>query len=212
MSVLKTRGRCLRCDKDFADAGMSRHLASCFGPGPALHVAVGVGPGTWWMHLALAPTATLEDLDRFLRATWLECCGHLSAFEVGDTRYEARSQGVADYGWGPKPRSTSTKAATALPAGTKFSYEYDFGSTTELRGRAVGPVAAGKAKVTLLARNETIVWPCDGCGAPALRICPHCGAFACAACPPPCECVHAWADETSRVVNSPRMGVCGYAP
>ena len=33
----------------------------------------------YWMHLAVNASATLETLDQFLRAIWLECCGHLSA-------------------------------------------------------------------------------------------------------------------------------------
>jgi len=32
--------------------------------------------------------ATLTDLDGFLRDIWLECCGHLSAFDIGTVRYE----------------------------------------------------------------------------------------------------------------------------
>jgi len=28
--------------------------------------------------------AALSDLDSFLRDIWLECCGHLSAFEIGE--------------------------------------------------------------------------------------------------------------------------------
>ena len=28
-----------------------------------------------------------QELDRFLRAVWLECCGHVSHFEIGDAVY-----------------------------------------------------------------------------------------------------------------------------
>jgi hypothetical protein len=30
----------------------------------------------YWMHLEVAAGTTLTILDRFLRDTWLECCGH----------------------------------------------------------------------------------------------------------------------------------------
>jgi len=209
MASPKTRGHCTMCNKDLLRAGMGRHIAGCWGAGPALHVAVDVGPGTWWMHLALAPSATLRDLDDFLRATWLECCGHMSAFEVGGTRFEPRVSAGEEY-WGPKPRSMAAKASSVLCVGTVFSHEYDFGSTTALRGRVLGTVEPGRAKVTLLARNEPIVWPCSGCGAAASRVCPHCYAMACVACDAPCSCVDSFEDETLPVVNSPRMGVCGY--
>ena len=188
---------------------MGRHLAGCLGAGPALHVAMDAGPGTWWIHLALAPTATLRDLDHFLRATWLECCGHMSAFEVGGTRYESHLAAGEEY-WGPKPRSMAAKAGTVLRTGMTFSHEYDFGSTTALRGRVLGTVLAGRTKVTMLARNEPIVWPCAGCGAAATRVCPHCYAMACATCDAPCSCVDSFEEETLPVVDSPRMGVCGY--
>lgn len=188
---------------------MGKHLAGCVGTGPTLHIAVDEGPGTWWMHVALSPSATLREFDTFLRATWLECCGHMSAFEVGGTRFESHLVDGEHY-WGPKPRSMAAKASSVLGAGTVFSYEYDFGSTTTLRGRVLGGLQAGRGKITLLARNEPITWPCAGCEGAATRVCPCCGAMACASCKPPCDCVDSWEDETLPVVNSPRMGVCGY--
>lgn len=36
-----------------------------------------------WLHLEMKGSATLADLDHYLRAIWLECCGHLSQFSVG---------------------------------------------------------------------------------------------------------------------------------
>jgi hypothetical protein len=39
----------------------------------------------YWMHLEMPASATLQDLDNFLRAVWLECCDHLSSFKIGDT-------------------------------------------------------------------------------------------------------------------------------
>lgn len=209
MASPKTRGACSKCRKEFTNATMGRHLAACLGAGPALHVVVDVGPGTWWMHLALSPTTTLRDLDGFLRTTWLECCGHLSAFQVGSARYEVSTDGWEDYGWGPKPRSMAAKAATALLPGTTFGYKYDFGSTTALRGRVLGNVAAGRGKVVLLARNEPIVWPCAGCGGVATLVCPYCSEAACGACEAPCSCGD-FEEISLPVVNSPRMGVCGY--
>lgn len=210
MASPKTRGRCARCGKDFANAGMGKHLASCLGAGPALHVAVDAGPGTWWMHIALSPTATLRDLDQFLRATWLDCCGHMSAFEVGGTRFESHL-GDADLYWGrSKPRSMAAKAGAVMRGGMTFSHEYDFGSTTALRGRVFGGIEAGRGKVTLLARNEPISWPCAGCGGAATRVCQYCYAMACGTCDAPCDCVDSFEDEALPVVNSPRMGVCAY--
>ena len=82
---------------------MTRHLASCEQRTPmqgeigsrqkakkskAFHLLVeGYRLPMYWMHLEVASGTTLATLDHFLRATWLECCGHLSAFEIGGVRY-----------------------------------------------------------------------------------------------------------------------------
>lgn len=50
-------------------------------------VVEGRGLPMYWMHLEVSTGVTLADLDQFLRETWLECCGHLSAFEIGRQRY-----------------------------------------------------------------------------------------------------------------------------
>src|SRR5438045_3051287 len=65
--------------------------------GPALHLTVEDREiGAYWLHLEAGPTATLEDLDLYLRRIWLECCGHLSAFQINGVRYAA----VPDDEWG----------------------------------------------------------------------------------------------------------------
>src|SRR5207302_5259625 len=46
----------------------------------------------YWMHLEMPVDATLADLDDFLRDTWLECCGHLSAIRIGNTSYMSQTQ------------------------------------------------------------------------------------------------------------------------
>src|SRR6266542_1177987 len=51
----------------------------------------------YWLHLEAPSNASLEDLDFFLRRTWLECCGHLSAFRLGDRSFSSIG---ADSGWG----------------------------------------------------------------------------------------------------------------
>lgn len=52
--------------------------------GPSFHLVIeGRYAKAYWMHVAAPLAAPLSKLDRFLRDTWLECCGHLSAFHVG---------------------------------------------------------------------------------------------------------------------------------
>jgi len=187
--------------------GMSTHLASCRGPGKHLLLSVSSPRGPWWMYVAVSPAAKLADLDRVLRDAWLECCGHLSAFEIGGTTYQSQ---VFDDDRGPQARSMATAVSKVLAPGSKFAYEYDFGSTTRLTGRVARTIDGGTAWVSIVVRNEPIPWPCDACGDEADTICSLCGTLSCGctdSCP---ECHEDLEDMGLPVVNSPRMGVCGY--
>ena len=83
---------------------MTRHLSACrqpeasgilpvsekLPPVPNFHLVIeGRDDKAYWMHVAVPLTAPLSKLDDFLRHTWLECCGHLSAFEIGGKRYSS---------------------------------------------------------------------------------------------------------------------------
>jgi hypothetical protein len=37
----------------------------------------------YWLELEMAGSATLDKLDKYLRAIWLEYCGHLSKYTNG---------------------------------------------------------------------------------------------------------------------------------
>ncbi|MDR1544508.1 MAG: hypothetical protein LBS50_08930 [Prevotellaceae bacterium] len=112
----------------------------------------------------------------------------------------------------------SRKTDKVFYKGLKLEYEYDFGSSTELLLTVVEeyPVKADE-KIVLLSRNEPLEWLCDTCQKePATQICT----------------VHDWGNESQfcdkcaekhakkckdfeeyaamPIVNSPRMGVCGY--
>ncbi len=97
--------------------------------------------------------------------------------------------------------------------GLNISYEYDFGSTTHLKLKVVAE-RTGKIigeDIQLLARNDQPKILCDLCDKPASQICTRCfykgkGLL--------CE-AHAETHECGEemflpVVNSPRVGVCGY--
>ena len=185
---------------------MLAHLEACASahdetgsPQPLVVLRFGqAGEPRYWLIIEAKADAPLRNVDKLLRQLWLECCGHMSAFRIG--RREL-------------PKTIATGIAFAH-SGSKVDYEYDFGSTTALVGELLGKRqgSIGRAPVRLLARNEPIVWPCDECEAPATLVCPYCvdvgeGLF--------CDAhadVHEHADEEVYlpVVNSPRMGVCGY--
>jgi hypothetical protein len=212
-------GKCSLCGGVFDKAAMARHLKSCVqkhgapetAPAPkkgmkrrpVFHLSVeGRYLSGYWMHVEVPIDATLAVLDRFLRDIWLECCGHMSAFEIDGESYSVQPM---DFDAG----DMSVKFKDVLTPGMKFFYAYDFGSTTDLMLKVVAQRESEiqSTQVKLLARNELPVIPCDVCGAPAAEVCADCGEWLCAKCAGKHEC---GAEMLLPVVNSPRVGVCGY--
>ena len=114
---------------------------------------------TFWLDMAVRHDAKLTDIDRFLRRTWLECCGHMSEFSTGAQRKV----------------TMRTRLSEALGFGDRFGDVYDFGSSTDLVVRLLGDVSAfSTGAVRLAARNEAPTWPCDGCGEAATAVCTQC--------------------------------------
>ncbi len=328
-----TKGVCNFCKGEFDKGKMTQHLKYCKqritdiatrAEDPTkqktrlFHLIVeGRYNPQYWMHLEIPASEPLFTLDRFLRDIWVECCGHLSAFEIGGTSYsdepddfsfglvgaevqeeedevvedEEQSEDLSpeelgeEIGkildeeppeWGNmipaelqvelrKPRSRDDLVAflkerlnsmprriplltsenieeqrslyfqkntlkflldmvedrslgvpleKVLKAGQKFSYEYDFGSTTHLTLKVAsereGIVRDEEDPVEILAMNIPPVILCKVCGKPATKV--VAGYFNveenayCNKCARRSED----ADMMLPVVNSPRVGVCGY--
>jgi len=119
--------------------------------------------------------------------------------------------------------SMDTRLSAVLKPGLKFYHEYDFGSTTRLTLRVVeeragcapeiepddeDAAAAGRYDlVTVLAQNEPPMILCDKCHLhDSVVICTDCGQWLCK----DCATTHRHHDMFLPVVNSPRVGVCGY--
>ncbi len=88
-----------------------------------------------------------------------EARGHMSAFTIGSARYESAA---ASGGWsldllgGARPRSMNARLREVTSPDLAFHYEYDFGSTTNLRPKvaSVREGRIGRRPLCLLARNE----------------------------------------------------------
>jgi hypothetical protein len=205
-------GRCNLCGGSFSRVAMGRHLQRCLPSGaenktPAFHVFVtSKYEKAYWLHVALPFNSTLSTLDGFLRQIWLECCGHLSDFTINGLVY-GESDNCCD-------RSTSIRADRVMRTGLTFSYEYDFGSTTALVLKVVGTRECGsKRGVELLARNDPPQILCSECGSGklAMQVCADCSYQAAGWLCDDCAETHACGTEMLLpVVNSPRVGVCGY--
>jgi hypothetical protein len=356
-------GQCFFCQETFAKNKMTQHLKSCKERQRINAEAIQAGGSqrifqlliegkyrpNYWMQLEISADATLANLDEFLRAIWLECCGHLSEFTIGDTSYGSFSEEMDQDAFqiiGPggavvedeaikdeeapsldvMASQISTQISTELQAdlkevpverieekllqlfsdnlppglspatlpglqplvgymaaalqqgtlaeemaameeeddesemdielgevlkvGDKFSYVYDFGSSTNLSLRVIAersgviPEAlddeedededdedededdeededeegeaegdeSGEISVLVIARNEPPALTCRVCGKPATHVLPEeeFGNLEEAGLCDNCAKKHESADELLPVVNSPRVGVCGY--
>jgi len=214
----QSKGKCIFCGREMTKGGLSRHLSSCPKRQEAISAA-GRNSGktqqlyhlqvqdSWspdfWLHLEMRGSATLKDLDHYLRAIWLECCGHLSQFSVG--------------GWGGSEISKRTQIGRVFSPGVELTHIYDFGTSSETLIKAVR-VREGKAiskhPIFLMARNNLPEAPCIECGKPASWLCLEClyesdepGML----CDQHAE-DHPHDDYGAPIplVNSPRLGMCGY--
>ena len=164
----------------------------------------------YWMHLEADSNSKLQDLDTFLRRIWVECCGHMSMFEIEETNYSIHPQKEFD------DRSMNVKMGSVLGEGMRFSYEYDFGTTTslDLKVVSVHPSRLSGKKFELLARNDAPEIYCGSCGSKKLatNVCCECiwdsdKAWVCDDCSKKHKCGE---EVLLPVVNSPRVGMCGY--
>lgn len=202
---ISSEGQCLFCKGRFSQSAIhlhvQKHLAEKQGKaGNSFLLKVEVNPDwgktPFFLSLWADGETRMKDIDGFLRSIWLECCGHMSEFTV----------------------PMSKKLKDVLHKGMSIGYQYDFGSTTELQIEVVDeyPVMADE-KIALLSRNEPLNIPCCMCKmAAATVVCiahdPEEDAEFCKACAKKhaknCDDFEDYASMP--LVNSPRMGVCGY--
>ena len=234
MPRISSKGKCNFCQAEYSKAGMTKHLETCKTRAPSIesgststssprsrkmktkifHILVeGYRAPEYWMHLDVPGNATLADLDSFLRRTWLECCGHLSAFNIGGVSYSSDAEMISGSFWNSSDKSMDVRLDRVLSPGIRFSHEYDFGTTTELSLR-VASEREGEVKgksISVLARNEPPKILCS-CGALATEVCTQCiydsEGWLCDKCAETHECGE---EMLLPVVNSPRVGECAYA-
>jgi hypothetical protein len=222
-----TKGKCIFCGKLFTKRGITRHLQTCKNRLKELkevkklertktyfHLSIGTPYGNdYWMHIGIRGDTTLDKLDEFLRFEWVECCGHLSHFIIDDIFYEDSIEVWNDSLMGSV--DMNVKIEDVLEVGKEFKYEYDYGSTTELILKVIDTYQDNLLHdLVKFAVNEPPEFKCWVCGKPATNICTEClyeveyeKTLFCDECAEK----HTKHEEFFLpVVNSPRMGVCGY--
>ena len=232
---LKSEGKCLFCGEMIPQAEIFKHLsthlketAKTGKPGLSFLVKVELpkkwGKTPYFLSLWVDGNATLQTIDTFLRNIWLDCCGHMSAFSLPRKKSSKKldlislAHLVDEDSEFPGEISMDKKAKDVFSKGLVLAYEYDFGSTTELEVSVEGEFPAkADQKIVLLSRNEPLKITCSICKKePATQICTVCmydtNPVFCDKCAKKhaktCEDFNDYASMP--VVNSPRMGVCGY--
>ncbi len=157
----------------------------------------------FWLDLEVNGYATLQDLDDYLRAIWLECCGHLSAFMLGD--------------FGTPELAKEGSIDSVFRHKAKIKHVYDFGTSSWTTLKRIGVrqgQPATKWPISLMVRNKLPGIVCIECGAPAQWLCMECVVeddrmgFLCAKHRKTHP--HDNYGAPIKVVNSPRLGLCGY--
>src|SRR5437899_3020220 len=135
MPRTSSKGTCYLCNGTFSKATMLKHLESHHGQhgkeattvptsspssqksqkGKVFQILVeGYRMPEYWVYLEAPAKATLLDLDKLLRNTWLECCGHLSAFTIGDVSYASDAEMVGGSPWDSGDKSMKAKLEQVL--------------------------------------------------------------------------------------------------
>ena len=196
-------GTCRICQQTLAGDRIRQHLIHCIAARTGLepaqnplrrdrrrnalktaYLSVRASEQPHWLELGVRYDATLHELDRFLRAVWLECCGHLSHFKIDDVVYSVmvpmpgerrrfEPEDEIEAAW----RHLGKSVSAAIPPLTRFEYEFDYGTPTELAlehvavfGELVQMVSLTQpwhgGKIVILAQNHP-QQGCLRCGEPA---------------------------------------------
>lgn len=121
-----SKGICRFCGNEVDKTKMTQHLKYCKSRKASIeatntqeaektrlfHIVVeGRYLPMYWMHLEMPTDARLLDLDDFLRDTWLECCGHLSAFTIGKNSYSSQMEEMY---WGIPDSDNASEEETSV--------------------------------------------------------------------------------------------------
>lgn len=211
-------GTCVYCNAVITRRGVSKHLDHCQKRQESLEIAAACNREVetlwhlrvqdaynkdFWLDLEMVGSASLDKLDKYLRAIWLECCGHLSKFTIG--------------GWRGKDVGKTRKADSIFEPGLVLRHLYDFGTTSETDIKIISfrkGQASSKHLIALLARNQMPKSVCQECSQEARWLCIEClyeeNKTGCLCNAHAKEHPHDNYGKPMPLFNSPRTGMCGY--
>ncbi|MGH4137903.1 SEC-C metal-binding domain-containing protein [Clostridium sp.] len=216
------KGRCYYCNEKLSERTIKRHVKGCkLRKGKleedmasskktksqyVLSIVPQYGSKEYCLYIAINIESTLKNLDSFLRNIWLECCGHLSSFIIGDVNYDSSVDKDSEFFYNDETMDFTLRQIISV--GDKFRYDYDFGSTTTLKLEVIDEYLTGEkhSEIEILARNEEIQNFCANCNKKARYFDYEEEEFFCE------DCIDEAADMVGEFeyTNSPRDGVCGY--
>ncbi|MBA4411182.1 MAG: hypothetical protein Q8S54_17020 [Bacteroidota bacterium] len=205
----KSEGHCIYCKQLYSQKEIGKHLAKHLaeleradaGKNAQSCNHIVVEADEMFLHMLVLGDTPMKKIDSFLKDIWLECCGHMSAF--GHKNFKVGMNHKVEDVFAPK---------------VKIYHDYDFGTTTRVFLKALKSYKLKlKDKLILLSRNEPFKFKCATCKTElAVNLCSTCNwekySFFCE----PCSTKHEevcddFSDYSCMpVVNSPRMGECGY--
>lgn len=214
----QSKGQCTYCKAEIVKNVVTKHLATC----PQHHAIIqqaetkkgktetlfhlraqSAHSKEFWIDVEMRGSSTLQDLDNYLRGIWLECCGHLSQFSIGR--------------WTGEELDMEERIDKVFTRVKELTHIYDFGTSSEtvisLIGTREGHPTTARP-LALMVRNLMPETKCTECEQPATQLCMEClieeqewGAL--------CDAhatnhPHDSYGEPFPLVNSPRVGMCGY--
>lgn len=211
---------CFLCQQDFKSSGILKHLKACAikNAGYAsvkndedvcylIHIRDRYDIN-YSLYLMVDGCVRLRELDEYLRNIWLECCGHLSLFDINGEYYESYTESSCE-------NDMEEEVGNLFYPKLKLKYEYDFGSTTYLDIKVEGAFNStdDKKGIRLLARNKAPEYKCHNCGQTAdfyyVDYDDDLSGTVCSECRKEMKSED-YGIDFFELVNSPRMGVCAY--
>ncbi len=183
-----TPGTCMFCKTKINTINAIRHFSKCNNINKVLKGNIDgylikikdKYSAYYWLYVAVPSDYTLEDLDKFIRDIWVECCGHLSEFRIGNVFYSS------DYAPDPflfisgDEKSMKVKLSDILKNGLEFEYTYDFGDSTELKLQVIKDIKMNEKCIYILGRNDNPISKYENSGkyipnSPRIGICAYTG-------------------------------------
>lgn len=165
-------GKCYFCNKQITNRSAKRHILTCENRKNIVEKSVKkakntkeqfilkivdkYNPSTYYIYIDIDVNLTLRVLDTFLRDVWMECCGHLSKFNIDGITYAC--DGALEETFYGEEESFDVLLKEVLYSNSKIKYSYDFESTSEVVIEVVDKIetAENSSSIEILARNNEV--------------------------------------------------------